>query len=69
MLSGKLSPGVPLHFSKKFNDFSHWKCDKLPERCLSTKQLRKLNEHVSATYIRNQGQEQDYKQLHKPPLP
>ena len=26
------------------------------------------NEHVIATYIRKQGQEQDYKQLHKQPL-
>lgn len=26
------------------------------------------NEHVIATYIRNQGKEQDYKQLHKRPL-
>ena len=27
------------------------------------------NEYVIAAYIRNQGQEQDYKQLHKQPLP
>ncbi len=26
------------------------------------------NEHVSAASIRNQGQEQNYKQLHKQPL-
>ena len=26
------------------------------------------NERVIATYIRKQGQEQDYKQLHKQPL-
>ena len=26
------------------------------------------NEYVIAAYIRNQGQEQDYKQLHKQPL-
>jgi len=26
------------------------------------------NAHVIATYMRNQGQEQDYKQLHKQPL-
>ena len=42
MLPGNPSPWVTIHFSKKLNDFSHWKCYKTPEKCLSTTQLRKL---------------------------
>ena len=38
----------------KFNDFSHWKCYKTPEKCLSTKQLRKLG----------QGRGQEIKSAH-----
>jgi hypothetical protein len=42
MLLGEPSPWVIRHFSGKFNDFNHWKCYKISEKCLRTKQLRKL---------------------------
>jgi transcriptional regulator of acetoin/glycerol metabolism len=42
MLLGEPSPRVICHFSRKFNDFTHWKCYTIPEKCLRTKQLRKL---------------------------
>jgi hypothetical protein len=52
MLLGEPSPWVVHHFSKKFNDFDHWECYKIPKNCLSTTQLHKLSDGAVAVLPR-----------------
>jgi predicted ATPase len=34
---------VTIDFSKEFDDFCHWQCDKIPAKCPSPTQLHKLH--------------------------
>jgi hypothetical protein len=42
---------VIIAFFKKFNDFYHWQCGKIPEKCPRTTQLRKLQQEYATDPI------------------